>query len=88
VHQIVKYLAEEGWLKTCPRDVTEIAKVRGARAGKRLRERMDLLFVEAQRLGWDLAEVVYAVEQRGRRRSVLKRRRGKPTSSNRKDKGS
>ena len=75
-HQIVKYLTETGWLETCPRCLTEIAKVRGARAGKRLTQRVDQLFVEAQRLGWDLAEVVHAVEQRGRSANGLKRRRG------------
>lgn len=75
-HQIVKYLAENDWLETCPRCLTTITKVRGARAGKRLTQRVDQLFWQAQRLGWDLAEVVHAVEQRGRTGNGLKRGRG------------
>jgi DNA-binding transcriptional regulator YhcF (GntR family) len=78
-HQIVKYLAENGWLKTCPRALTEITKVGGAPAGERLTHRVDQLVVEARRLGWDLAELVHAVEERGRSRSGLKCRRDRST---------
>lgn len=78
-HQIVKYLAEKGWLETCPGALTEITNVRGAPAGERLTELVDQLVVEARRLGWDLADVVQAVEERGRSRGGLKCRRDRST---------
>lgn len=73
-HKVVKHLMEEGWLKTRPRIGTEVAKLPAARAGDLLKQEVEQLFVKAQRMGLDLAEVVHAVEARwvkiGRARTV------------------
>jgi GntR family transcriptional regulator len=63
-HKVVKRLVEGGWLKTNPRCGTQVAKPPEARTRDQLTQEVEKLFVEAQRVGLDLADVVHAVEVR------------------------